>query len=225
MAASQEEVTLLGVTGSAFVCRVQIALKLKGVEYKYVEENLGNKSDLLLKYNPVYKKVPVFVHNEKPIPESLVIVEYIDETWKHNPILPSDPYQRALARFWSKFIDDRVVGAAWKAVYTVDEEEREKNVEESFEALQFLENELKDKKFFGGEEFGLVDIAAVYIAFWIPIFQEIGGLELFTSENFPKLYKWSQEFVNHPVVKESLPPRDPVFAFLKRRYESLSASK
>ena len=99
---------LLGVAESPFVCRVQIALKLKGVQYKFLEQNLRNKSELLLKSNPVHKKVPVFIHNEKPIAESLVIVEYIDETWKNNPILPSDPYQRALARFWSKFIDDKV---------------------------------------------------------------------------------------------------------------------
>nr|AFK41515.1 unknown [Lotus japonicus] len=165
MASNQEEVKLLGATGSPFVCRVQIALKLKGVEYKFIEENLRNKSELLLKYNPVHKKVPVFVHNEKPIAESLVILEYIEETWKGNPILPTDPYQRALARFWSKFIDDKVVTAAWKSVFTADEKEREKNIQESFEALQFLENELKDKKFFGGEEFGFVDITAVFIAF------------------------------------------------------------
>ncbi|XP_027349072.1 probable glutathione S-transferase [Abrus precatorius] len=225
MAENLGEVKLLGVVGSPFVCRVQIALKLKGVEYEFIEENLANKSDLLLKYNPVYKKVPVFVHNGKPISESLVIVEYIDETWKNNPILPSEPYQRALARFWSKFIDDKIVGAAWKAVFTADEKEREKNLEESSEALQFLENELKDKKFFGGEEFGLVDIAAVFIAFWIPLIQDIAGLKIFTSEKFPKLYNWSQEFLNHSVVKEVVPPRDPLFAFFKGRYESLTASK
>nr|AFK40836.1 unknown [Lotus japonicus] len=225
MASNQEEVKLLGATGSPFVCRVQIALKLKGVEYKFIEENLRNKSELLLKYNPVHKKVPVFVHNEKPIAESLVILEYIEETWKGNPILPTNPYQRALARFWSKFIDDKVVTAAWKSVFTADEKEREKNIQESFEALQFLENELKDKKFFGGEEFGFVDITAVFIAFWIPMIQEIAGLQLFTAEKFPKLYKWSQEFLNHPVVKECLPPRDPVFAFFKGLYQSLTASK
>ncbi|KAL2336580.1 hypothetical protein Fmac_011026 [Flemingia macrophylla] len=224
MATNQEEVSLLGVIESPFVCRVQIALKLKGIEYKFFKENMANKSELLLKYNPVHKKIPVFVHNEKPIAESLIIIEYIDETWNQNPILPSHPYQKALARFWSKFIDDKVVGAAWKAFMTVDEKEREKNTEEVLEALQFLENEIKDK-FFGGEEIGLVDIAAVFIAFWIPIFQEIGGLGLFTSDKFPKLYEWSQELINHPVVKEVLPPRDPAFAFFKRRYESLVASK
>jgi glutathione S-transferase len=101
-------VKLLGVDGSPFVCRVKIALKFKGIEYKFVEENLANKSEELLKYNPVYKKVPVFVHNDKPISESLVILEYIDEIWKQNPILPSDPYEKSLARFWAKFIDDKV---------------------------------------------------------------------------------------------------------------------
>ena len=84
---------------------------------------------------------------------------------------------------------------------------------------------MKDKKFFGGEEIGLVDIAAVYIAFWVPMVQEIAGLELFTSEKFPKLHNWSQEFLNHPIVKESLPPRDPVFSFFKGLYESLFGSK
>ncbi|GAU41836.1 hypothetical protein TSUD_177470 [Trifolium subterraneum] len=223
MTTNQEEVKLLGATGSPFVCRVQIALKLKEIEYKFVEENLVNKSELLLKYNPIYKKVPVFVHNDKPIIESLVILEYIDEIWKQNPILPSDPYQRSLARFWSKFIDDKIVLASSKSVFTIDEKEREKHIEESTEALQILENELKGK-FFGGEEINFVDIAAVFIAFWIPLVQDIADLQLFTDEKFPKLYNWSQEFLNHPVVKQNLPPRDPLFAFFKARYDGLLAA-
>ncbi|CAL5192196.1 unnamed protein product [Lathyrus oleraceus] len=225
MATNQEDVKLLGALASPFVCRVQLALNLKGIQYEFLPEKLPNKSELLLKYNPVYKKVPVFVHNEKPISESLVILEYIDETWKQSPILPSDPYKRALARFWTKFIDDKIVVPSFKSVFTIDEKERDKNMEESSEALKVLENELKDK-FFGGEEIGFVDIAAVAIAFWIPLIQEISGLQLFTAEKFPKLYKWNQEFLNHQIVKKSLPPREPLFALFKGRYESLfNASK
>ncbi|WJX76513.1 putative glutathione S-transferase [Trifolium repens] len=219
MASNQEEVKLFGMLASPFVSRVEIALKLKGIEYKYEEEKWGNLSDTLFKYNPVYKKVPVLVHNDKPISESLVIVEYIDETWKQNPILPSDSYKRALVRFWSNFIDDKYMNALRKVLYTIDEKERQTCIEESEVALQFLENELKDK-FFGGEDIGLVDITAVFIAFWLPVLQEVMGLKLLNNEKFPKLYKWSQDFNNHPIVKEKLPPRETLLAFYKARFAS-----
>ncbi|KAJ0780250.1 putative glutathione transferase [Helianthus annuus] len=101
------EVKLHGVTGSPFVCRAVIALNLKEIKYEFVVEDLSNKSADLIKYNPVYKKVPVLVHNGNPISESLVIVEYIDEVWKGVPILPQDAYEKARARFWAKVVDDK----------------------------------------------------------------------------------------------------------------------
>jgi len=106
-----------------------------------------------------------------------------------------------------------------KVAFTLDEKERENGIEEMEVALRFIENELKDK-FFGGEEIGIVDITAVFIAL-----QEVMGLKLFTSEKFPKLYNWIQNFKNHPIVKEKLPPKETLLAFYKARLESLAASK
>jgi len=108
---SEADVRVIGLWPSPFVIRVLIALKLKGVEYELVEEVVGKKSELLLRSNPVHKKIPVLLHHGKPISESLIIVQYIDEVWSSDTpafLLPADPYTRAVHRFWAQYVDDKV---------------------------------------------------------------------------------------------------------------------
>ncbi|KAJ9693056.1 hypothetical protein PVL29_011968 [Vitis rotundifolia] len=103
-----DEIILLDFWPSMFGMRVRLALAEKGLKYEYKEEDLRNKSPLLLEMNPVHKKIPVLIHNGKPICESLIIVQYIDEVWHDkSPLLPSDPYQRAQARFWADYVDKK----------------------------------------------------------------------------------------------------------------------
>lgn len=108
---AKSEVKLIGKWSSPYVIRVKIALNIKSIEYENLEENetFNPKSDLLIQSNPVYGKVPVLIHKDKPICESLIIVEYIDETWStDSSILPSDSYDRSLARFWVAYLDQKV---------------------------------------------------------------------------------------------------------------------
>ncbi|XP_050236731.1 glutathione S-transferase U7-like, partial [Mercurialis annua] len=108
------EVNLLGTWAGGYSQRIELALKLKGIQYEFIEEDLLNKSSLLLNSNPVHQKIPVLIHNGKPIAESLIILEYIEETWENYPILPKDHHDRATARFWAKFVDEKRTDASQK---------------------------------------------------------------------------------------------------------------
>lgn len=216
---------LYGTWVSPFSRRIELALKLKGVPFEYIEVDLSNKSPELLKYNPIHKKIPVLVHNGKSIVESLLILEYIDDTWKNNPILPRDPHQRAVARFWAKFIDEKLLVTGMKASLAEGKEKELLN-EEILEQMKLLENELNGKDFFGGETIGLVDIVATVVAFWFPVSHEVLGVEVFTQEKFPVLLKWIGKLQEIDVVNQSRPPREKHLAHVRARMEGLnSASK
>lgn len=104
-----QDLKLHGSWASPYSLRIIWALKLKGLLYEYIEEDLANKSDLLLKYNPIFKKIPILVHDGKPICESMIILEYLDQIWPNQyPLLPIDSYQRALARFWVNYFEQKV---------------------------------------------------------------------------------------------------------------------
>jgi glutathione S-transferase len=109
--------------------------------------------------------------------------------------------------------------------FWVEEKEREKAAEEASEILKFLEEELKEKRFFGGESIGMVDIVANVIAFWLGVSEEASGVELLTREKFPKLCNWAHDFVSNSVIKENLPPRDKLIAYLRNRFGGATASK
>uniref|UniRef100_A0A0D3BTU4 Glutathione S-transferase n=1 Tax=Brassica oleracea var. oleracea TaxID=109376 RepID=A0A0D3BTU4_BRAOL len=112
------------------------------------EEDVKLDGQKLLGLNPVYKKVPVLVHKGKILLESQLILEYIDQTWTNNPILPQDPYEKAMALFWAKVVDEQVTIRFSTLVKA--EKGVEVAVEEARELLTFLEKEVTGKHLFGG---------------------------------------------------------------------------
>ncbi|EEF34551.1 probable glutathione S-transferase [Ricinus communis] len=218
-----EEVKIFRTWSSPFALRVIWALKLKGIEYETIYEDLSSKSPLLVQYNPVHKKVPVLVHNGKAISESLVILEYMDETWKQYPLLPQDPHERARARFWAKFGDDKVLQSIFYGTFLKQGKELEEGLASATENLQCLEEELKGKKFFGGDNIGVVDLALGWLAHYNSVFEEIIGLKIIDQEKFPLLSEWKQAFASVPIIQENWPPRDKLVAkFVATRQSRLA---
>ncbi|KQK20440.1 hypothetical protein BRADI_1g54499v3 [Brachypodium distachyon] len=87
------DVVLLDLWVSPFGQRCRIALAEKGVAYEYSEheQDLSQKSVLLLQSNPVQKMIPVLLHSGKSVSESLLIVQYIDEAWPETAPRSSPP--------------------------------------------------------------------------------------------------------------------------------------
>ncbi|CDP10683.1 unnamed protein product [Coffea canephora] len=215
------EVKLHGFWPSPFVYRVIWALKLKGIEYDYIEEDLANKSELLLRYNPVYKKVPVLVHAGKPISESLVILEYIEEVWPHSPLLPKDPYERSVARFWINFATDKGRSAV-RSLFWGGGDGKKEAAEQMFDFLKIIEEQaLGDKKFFGGNSINMVDLIFAWFACWIQPMEQLVGIKVLEPSRLPSLHAWVKNFKEEPIIKENLPDPERLLAYYTRLTSNL----
>ncbi|OMO88846.1 hypothetical protein COLO4_20048 [Corchorus olitorius] len=208
---SKEELLLLDFWASPFCARVKLALAEKGQEYEAKEEDLfGGKSDLLLNSNPIYKKVPVLLHKGKPLCESTVIVNYIEETWPSPPLLPPCSYGKAQARFWADYIDKKVFDAGFKIWGS--KEAPVEATKELIEILKQLEGALGEKDYFGGDAFGFVDIIAIPLTSWFYAFEKYGNFKV--EEECPKLSAWIKRCLERESVAKVLPPPQNVYEFV-----------
>jgi glutathione S-transferase len=95
-------------SGSPFAWRVWLALEHKGIAYeaKRLSFDAGDtKAPEFRALNP-RGKVPLIVHDGRPVRESLVILDYLEEAVPAKPLLPADPHARALARIKAREADE-----------------------------------------------------------------------------------------------------------------------
>ncbi|NP_001234157.2 glutathione S-transferase-like protein [Solanum lycopersicum] len=216
---ANDEVILLDFWPSMYGMRLRIALAEKEIKYEYRDEDLRNKSPLLLQMNPIHKKIPVLIHNGKPICESIIGVEYIDEVWKDKaPLLPSDPYERAQARFWADYIDKKLYATGSK-IYTATGDEQEAGKKDFVEILKVLEGALGEKPYYGGDNFGFGDIALIGFYCWFHAYEVYGNFSI--EAECPNLVAWAKRCMQRDSVAKTLPDQHKIIEFVKILREKL----
>ncbi|XP_044947180.1 probable glutathione S-transferase GSTU6 [Hordeum vulgare subsp. vulgare] len=218
MAGEGEGVKLLGTVVSPFAVRVRMALHLKGVSYEDLEQDRFDKGDLLLASNPVHKKVPVLIHAGRPVCELLVIVEYVDEVWAGAAsLLPADPYDRAVARFWAAYVDDKVVSSMLGILRATTEEERAERLDTALAAVRPLEDAFDacsgDKAFFAGDSIGYLDLALGCHLFWFEALREMFGVMVIVASRTPRLAAWAGRFLEREMAKKAALPIESIVEY------------
>lgn len=105
--------TLYHANHSTCSQKVRLCLAEKGLEYESKLVNLATNEQLAPEYLTMNPNgvVPTLVHDGRPVLDSGVICEYLDEVFPDNPLMPKDPVERAQVRAWICYIDEVPVAA------------------------------------------------------------------------------------------------------------------
>jgi glutathione S-transferase len=180
--------TLIDAERCPYVGRVRIVLAEKGIPYESVWIDLDDKPGWLYEKNPA-GRVPVLEEDGGfVLPESAVIMEYLEERFPEPPLLPADAAERALARLRIFRHDD--FSKPYYATRRGDEGARARLDAE----LAKLDALLEAQPYLTGRDFGLADIAYVP---WIFRGQASFGLDV---EPFPALAAWLEHLLERPSV-------------------------
>jgi glutathione S-transferase len=118
--------------GNSVCCqKVRITLSAKRLEWEAIKVDLFKTEQ----YDPKYLKlnpkgvVPTLVHDGKPVIESTLICEYIDETFFEAPqLIPFDPWLQTRIRLWSKLVDEGLHDGVTELSFSAMFRERMKNM-------------------------------------------------------------------------------------------------
>lgn len=88
-------------------------------------------------------------------------------------------------------------------------------MKEARESLGLVEEQLRGRRFLGGDAIGFADIAGGgLLAHWLGVLEEVAGVRVLSDEEeYPALRRWAVEYSSSEAVKECLPDRGSLLAY------------
>lgn len=218
-APSHPALTLISHRLCPYVQRAAIVLSEKGIAFERVDIDLGHKPDWFLKLSPL-GKTPVLLVDGKPIFESAVICEYLDETVSPR-LHPQDALERARHRGWMEF-GSAVLNAIGAFYNAPDEQTLSIKVADIRSRFEQIEAELTTGPYFAGERITLVDAVFGPVFRYFDVFEQIEDFGFFAQT--PRVRAWRGALAATGSVKAAASPDYPASlrAFLLARKSALS---
>ena len=112
------------------------------------------------------------------------------------------------------------LGPAVGAVFASTGEDQEAAVRQVHENLALIEAELRDgafkgRRFFGGDEVGLLDVVLGCGSYWLAVFEEVTGVRLVDADAFPLFHAWLRDFEALDEVRETIPAVDRLLEYAR----------
>lgn len=185
--------------------KVRIVLAEKGLQYEKVAVDITKgeqKKPEYLAINP-YGKVPALQDDGINVYESTIIMEYLNDKYPNQPLLPADPGQRARARVLIHYGDNPYDGALGAIVGQIffkpkgqaDQEVITKAKQDLNACFEHLERELGSQDYLLGSQFTLADICFVT---WAPLF---GPLQVEIPNHCSRVQAWFKRMQEQASVK------------------------
>mmetsp|Transcript_13206 Transcript_13206/g.17118 ORF Transcript_13206/g.17118 Transcript_13206/m.17118 type:complete len:266 (-) Transcript_13206:126-923(-) len=214
---------------------VWIVLEEKKLDYQWVEINpyrvdqaredtkisltLDEKRELYPEFVSASPRglIPALDNGGELVCDSKVIIEYLEEVFPNNRILPSTPIERARVRYWACFAHEKVVSNFYKLLIAPIEQ-RDIHQLALLDGLNtFAQNmdEIQDgQAFFCGSGFSLVDICLIpwmqRIFSVLPIYRGfvLTSTGPLTTPNFQRLMAWFDCCSVRPSIVQTTCDRD-----------------
>jgi glutathione S-transferase len=202
--------------------RVWIALLEKEIEFELVEMKLdGDQFQPEFMDISPFNHIPVLVDDDFSVVESLAILDYLEAKYPTPAMLPNNAKDIATVRMVQMVSVNELLPAMNPLIQQMmgfcelDSQKQEQSKQKVTTALNFLENLIGDRSFFGANNLTLADIVAGTAVPWCPSL----GVPL---DGYPKLNAWCEQLIQRNSWEITQPTTEAIEAF-KPRVKELMA--
>ena len=182
--------------------RVWWALLEKEISFEPVIVDLRGKQfePNFLAISP-FHHVPVLIHNDVRLIESLAILDYLDHQFPQNSLSPTAPADIAKMRMVQMVVTNEVITKIGSVVNAENQPLSTEQKDHLETCFRFLEEQLGEGNYFGGDHLNLADIVA---GSTVPLFSRLG----LSLQPYGSLLRWQARIIERPNWQQTNPGDD-----------------